>query len=86
MYRFHFFLNCIKHSKASAFLNTSVIYIYFKLLIECFMVYWQVVLTAMMWLGVIIMDLELKPWAWVKLLASGKLQSGQRGERQNITF
>lgn len=37
------------------------------------MVYWQVVLTAMVRLGVVIMDLELKPRTWVKPLASGKL-------------
>lgn len=33
----------------------------------------QMVLTATTRLGVCIMDLELKPWVWVKLLGSGRL-------------
>lgn len=45
------------------------------------MQFWQEVLTAMTRLGVCIMDLELKPWVWVKLFASGRLLSRQREER-----
>lgn len=39
----------------------------------CLLTDWLQLLTAMILLGVLIIDLELKPWLWLKCLVSGTL-------------